>query len=96
VLNTISTVSMTRLGKTYGNLMVDVVPANEKLYERARRIVDVATGASAAEVDDALAASDGNARVAIVSILSGAPADEARARLDAAGQSIARALEDDA
>jgi hypothetical protein len=39
VLNTISTVSMIRLGKTYGNLMVDVVAANEKLVERVRRIV---------------------------------------------------------
>ena len=39
VLNTISTISMIRLGKTYGNLMVDVVAANEKLRERVRRIV---------------------------------------------------------
>ena len=45
VLNTISTVSMIRLGKTYGNLMVDVVAANDKLAERVRRIVAVATGA---------------------------------------------------
>ena len=47
VLNTISTISMIRLGKTYGNLMVDVVAANEKLHERVRRIVAAASGASA-------------------------------------------------
>ena len=48
VLNTISTISMIRLGKTYGNLMVDVVAANEKLQDRVRRIVGAATGASSA------------------------------------------------
>ncbi len=56
VLNTISTVSMIRLGKTYGNLMVDVVAANEKLHDRVRRIVGAATGASSGQVDAALAA----------------------------------------
>ena len=45
VLNTISTVAMVRLGKTYGNLMVDVVASNEKLRDRARRAVVIATGA---------------------------------------------------
>jgi N-acetylmuramic acid 6-phosphate etherase len=93
VLNTISTVSMIRLGKTYGNLMVDVVAANEKLQERVRRIVAAATGASSAEVDDALAAADGDARVAIVAILAGIDAAAARERLDASGRSIAGALE---
>lgn len=94
VLNTISTVSMIRLGKTYGNLMVDVVAANEKLNERVRRIVAAASGASSAEVDDALAAAGGDARVAIVSLLAGIDVDKARDRLDETGRSIARALED--
>lgn len=93
VLNTISTVSMIRLGKTYGNLMVDVVAANEKLSERVRRIVAAATGASNAQVDEALAAADGDARVAIVSLLAEIDADTARERLDASGRSIAGALE---
>ena len=90
VLNTISTVSMIRLGKTYGNLMVDVVAANEKLHERVRRIVRVATSASPADVDDAFAAADRKRprchRLA-------ADRDDrrgARARLDESGQSIAR------
>jgi N-acetylmuramic acid 6-phosphate etherase len=93
VLNTISTVSMIRLGKTYGNLMVDVAAANEKLHERVRRIVAAATGASSSQIDDALAAADGDARVAIVSLLAGIDADAARARLDESGRSIAGALE---
>ena len=94
VLNTISTISMIRLGKTYGNLMVDVVAANEKLQERVRRIVGAATGASSEEVDAALADADGSTRVAIVSLLAGVDAGTARARLDASDGSIARALED--
>ena len=93
VLNTISTLSMIRLGKTFGNLMVDVNATNEKLRARVRRIVGTATGATPDRVEDALTASSGDARVAIVSLLGGIEADEARARLDDAGQSIRRALE---
>src|SRR5919106_1046679 len=51
VLNTISTVSMIRLGRTFGNLMVDVVASNAKLRARARRVVMLATGARPAEGD---------------------------------------------
>src|SRR6476619_1330882 len=61
VLNMISTISMIRLGKTYGNLMVDVVAANEKLRDRVRRIVTVASAASATEVDHAVADAEGDA-----------------------------------
>jgi N-acetylmuramic acid 6-phosphate etherase len=93
VLNAISTISMIRLGKTYGNLMVDVVPANEKLRDRVRRIVGEATGASTDDVDAALAAAEGDARVAIVSLLADVDAESARARLDESGRSIGRALE---
>lgn len=93
VLNTISTISMIRLGKTYGNLMVDVVPANAKLHERVHRIVGTATGASRQQVDDALSSADGDARVAIVALLADIDAHDARKRLDESGRSIARALE---
>jgi N-acetylmuramic acid 6-phosphate etherase len=93
VLNTISTVSMIRLGKTYGNLMVDVVADNAKLRARARRAVALATDVSDAEIDGALAAAGGDAKLAILSLLTGLPAAEARPRLEAAGGSIRRALE---
>lgn len=92
VLNTLSTVVMIRLGKTYGSLMVDVVAANEKLAERMRRVVSTATGASAADVDDALSAAEGDARVAIVALRAGIDADAARAQLEAADRNIAAAL----
>jgi N-acetylmuramic acid 6-phosphate etherase len=94
VLNTISTVSMIRLGKTYGNLMVDVVAANEKLVERVRRIVASATGASGTEIDSALAEADGDTRVAIVAIVAGLDVQEARQRVARADGSIARALKE--
>jgi N-acetylmuramic acid 6-phosphate etherase len=93
VLNMISTISMIRLGKTYGDLRVDVAATNEKLRARARRIVRLATGASADEVDRVLAAADGSAKVAIVSLLAGIDADAARAKLTAASGNIRLALE---
>ena len=93
VLNAISTISMIRLGKTYGNLMVDVVAANEKLRERVRRIVGEATGVPAADIDAALEAAEGDTRVAILSVLANIDAESARVRLDESGRSIGRALE---
>ena len=93
VLNMLSTLSMVRLGKTYGHLMVDVAPSNEKLRARVRRIVRTAAGVSAEEAEVALAAADGDAKVAIVSLLGDIDADEARDRLDAAGGHVSRAVE---
>ena len=69
VLNMISTITMIRLGKTYGNLMVDVRASNEKLRARSRRIVALATGADDAEIEAALAATDGEVKNAILVIL---------------------------
>src|SRR3954470_14191291 len=92
VLNQVSTIAMIRLGKTYGDLMVDVTATNEKLRARSRRTVLLATGAGGAEVDAALAAGGGSAKVAIVSLLAGVDADEARERLEASGGRVREAL----
>jgi N-acetylmuramic acid 6-phosphate etherase len=92
ILNMISTITMVRVGKTFGNLMVDVVASNEKLHARVRRIVRNATGASPLAVDDALARSGGDVKVAIVSLLADVDAAGARARLDAAGGVVRGAL----
>ena len=92
VLNTLSTVTMIRLGKTYAGLMVDVSPANEKLRARVRSIVGEATGASTEEVAGALDEAGGDAKVAIVALLSGSDANTARARLEAAGGNVRLAL----
>jgi len=92
VLNAISTIAMIRLGKTFGNLMVDVAAENEKLRARVHRIVRTATGASPEEVSDALDAADGEAKVAIVSLLAAIDADSARTRLRAANGNVRLAL----
>ncbi|HXG75660.1 MAG TPA: N-acetylmuramic acid 6-phosphate etherase [Gaiellaceae bacterium] len=92
VLNMLSTISMIRLGKTFGNLMVGVLPANEKLRARVRRIVRTATGAPPERVEEALAAADGDAKVAIVSLLAGVDAAAARARLAETGGRVRPAL----
>ena len=93
VLNTISTVTMIRLGRTYAGLMVGVVRGNTKLRDRARRNVVVASGASEQQVDQALDAAAGDARVALVSLLAGVDADAARARLEASDGSVRKAAE---
>ncbi|MFF3687707.1 N-acetylmuramic acid 6-phosphate etherase [Streptomyces sp. NPDC002187] len=97
VLNMISTITMIRLGKTYGNLMVDVRASNDKLRARSRHIVSLATGASDAEIESALASTDGEVKNAILTLLAGVDAETAarllkesaghlRAALSAAGQ----------
>ena len=93
VLNMISTISMIRLGKTFGNLMVDLVPSNEKLRARARSIVREAAGVSTEEADEALARAGGDVKVAVVSLLAGLEPDEARRRLADAGGVVRRAVE---
>ena len=94
VLNMISTISMIRLGKTFGNLMVDVAATNEKLRARVRRIVETATGEGPERVEEALEASGGSAKVAIVSLLADIDADTARTRLAAAGDNVRLALDE--
>jgi N-acetylmuramic acid 6-phosphate etherase len=93
VLNTISTIAMVRLGRTFGNLMVAVAALNEKQRGRARRTVELATGVGEAQVDAALDAAGGDAKVAIVSLLAGVDAAEARGRLDRNGGVVRRSLE---
>lgn len=94
VLNIISTVAMVRLGKTFGNLMVDLRANNQKLRDRARRIASQATGAEMKQVDDALRASDGEVKVAILMLLGGLSVTEARQRLESHRGVVRKALED--
>ncbi len=94
VLNSVSTITMVRLGKTYGNLMVDVQASNEKLRARALRAVSVATAAPEEDVAAAIAAADGDAKVAIVSLLAGVDTETARTRLSDARGVIREAVGD--
>ncbi len=91
VLNALSTLVMVRLGKTFGNLMVDVAPGNEKLRDRGRRIVEAATGASSDAASTALEAADGSVKVAVVMLLADVSAHDASRRL-AEGRSVREAL----
>lgn len=92
ILNMISTATMVRLGKTYGNLMVDVAPTNLKLIDRAVRIVREATGCDEADARPALAEAGNHAKTAIVMLLGDIDAAEAGRRLDAAGGFVRAAL----
>ncbi|KND36891.1 N-acetylmuramic acid 6-phosphate etherase [Streptomyces acidiscabies] len=92
VLNMISTITMIRLGKTYGNLMVDVRASNEKLRARSRRIVGVATGAEDDEIEAALTATGGEVKDAVLMLLAGVDAGTARRLLAEAGGQLRSAL----
>lgn len=81
VLNMISTISMVRTGKTFGNLMVDLRATNQKLRDRAHRIVIQATGAEPEAARRALADANGEVKVAILMLLAGAEAGQARESL---------------
>lgn len=94
VLNMISTAAMVRLGKVYGNLMVDVQPTNEKLVDRAVRIVAEATGCGNLEAERALSESGRHAKTAIVMLLCGVGADEARVRLASSKGFVRQAIRD--
>jgi N-acetylmuramic acid 6-phosphate etherase len=92
VLNMISTAVMVRLGKTYGNLMVDVQATNKKLRARAGRIVAAAANVDGETAESALQASDGEVKTAIVSTLLHVSSDEARQRLRAVDGNVREAV----
>jgi len=92
VLNMISTATMIRLGYVYGNLMVNVQPTNEKLLDRACRIVSQATGADIERAAELLTEADGIVKTAIVMGRLGIPRGDAERRLSACGGRISEAL----
>ncbi len=85
VLNMISTGVMVKLGKVYGNLMVDVRPTNSKLVDRARRIIAQVTGIQYDTAALLLEESGNQVKTAIVMAQKGVSADEARRLISAAG-----------
>jgi N-acetylmuramic acid 6-phosphate etherase len=93
ILNMISTASMIRLGKVYGNLMVDVKVTNQKLAQRARGIVCKVTGVSDDEAARLLEQTHNEVKPAIVMALLDITADDARARLAAAGGMLRQVIE---
>ncbi|MEJ7837866.1 MAG: N-acetylmuramic acid 6-phosphate etherase [Thermomicrobiales bacterium] len=95
VLNMLSSGVMIKLGKTFGNLMVDVKTSNAKLQTRAVHIVAEATGIGDQAAAVVLAVSDNEVKTAIVSVLSGIAPDQARDRLALNDGIVARAIAND-
>jgi N-acetylmuramic acid 6-phosphate etherase len=92
VLNMLSTAAMARLGHVYENLMIDVVPRNQKLIERSRRILAEASGKDLSAAEHALRQSGHKLRVALVMLKREVSAGEAKKRLRRAGGNLRKAL----
>ncbi|MFJ4369832.1 N-acetylmuramic acid 6-phosphate etherase [Streptomyces chartreusis] len=92
VLNMLSTITMIRLGKTYGNLMVDVRASNEKLRARSRRIVALATGATDPDIERALTEAGGEVKTAILILLADTDGPSATRLLTDSGGHLRAAL----
>jgi len=95
VLNMLTTVSMIKVGKTYGNLMVDVQTGSEKLKDRARRILSIVTGITYDEADALLRLAKWNVKAAIVMQKAGVTLPQALKRLKKSEDSIRDALGED-
>ena len=91
-LNMLSTAAMARLGHVYENLMIDAVLTNDKLAERALRILVAASGRNLSAAEHALRAAGHNMRVALVMLKLRVGAGEARKRLRAARGDLRKAL----
>jgi N-acetylmuramic acid 6-phosphate etherase len=94
VLNMISTSSMVRMGKVYGNLMVDLLPNSKKLVERGKGIVMMITGVEYAEAEALYEAAGRNVKTAVVMQRLSVDRNEAERCLDEADGLLARALEE--
>jgi N-acetylmuramic acid 6-phosphate etherase len=95
VLNMLTTGAMVRIGKTYGNLMVDVHTGSEKLKDRARRIVNIVTGVDYDEADRLLKKAHWNVKAAIVMQKTALPYPKALTRLRKAHDSMRQAIGED-
>src|SRR5688500_4849393 len=95
VLNMLTTGAMIRIGKTYGNLMVDVHTGSEKIKDRARRIVNIVTGVEYEDADRLLKKAHWNVKAAIVMQKTGSPYPKALARLRKAHDSMRQAIGED-
>ncbi|MBE1593061.1 N-acetylmuramic acid 6-phosphate etherase [Nonomuraea angiospora] len=92
VLNMISTISMVKLGRTYGNKMIEMSAMNNKLAGRALRMVSDITGADLETAETALDAAGGQAKIAVLMIQHGLDAEGARALLESHGERLSDAL----
>src|SRR5689334_11903784 len=92
ILNMMTTASMIRLGKVYGNMMVDLQLKSRKLEERARRVLMIATGADYAAASRYLAKADGHVKSALVMMKRKVTLAEAKRMLSESNGMVGRAL----
>ena len=92
-LNILSTGVMVRLGKVFGNRMVDVSVSNSKLEDRARRILRDLAGVDSAKAEELLELSGGSVKLALLMAATGCEAPAAQAQLQACAGSLRQALE---
>jgi len=95
VLNMLTTIAMIKVGKTYGNLMVDVQTGSEKLKDRARRIITIVTGIDYDAADALLKRARWNVKAAIVMQKTGLTLPRALQRLKKADDSVRDAIGED-
>lgn len=95
VLNMLTTISMVRIGKTYGNLMVDVRTGSEKLKDRAKRILMIVTGIDDVQAAELLKKSKWNVKVAIVMQKAGLSPTQAAKRLRQSNDLVREAIGED-
>jgi N-acetylmuramic acid 6-phosphate etherase len=95
VLNMLTTIAMIKVGKTYGNLMVDVQTGSEKLKDRARRIITIVTGIDYDAADALLKRARWNVKAAIVMQKTGLTLPQALQRLKKADDSVREAIGED-
>jgi N-acetylmuramic acid 6-phosphate etherase len=95
VLNMLTTAAMVRVGKTYGNLMVDVQTTSEKLKDRARRILTIVSGIEYADADRLLKRARWNVKTAIVMQKTGVGYRQALAKLREADDVVRVAIGED-
>ena len=93
VLNMLTTTSMIRLGKVYGNMMVDLQMTSRKLEERSKRTVMMVTGVDYEEAAQVLKKCGGHVKTALVMILANVDANEARKRLEASDGFVRNAID---
>lgn len=95
VLNMLSSCAMIKLGKTYGNLMVNVRPINDKLKKRVIEILKAAAGCSTDEANEALTVANGNTKAAILMLVLGVGLQEAEALLERHDGNVKKAVRGD-
>ena len=93
VLNMLTTAAMIRMGKVYGNMMIDLMMTSRKLEERSKRVVMMVTGVSYEEAARVLKEAKGHVKTALVMILAGVTAEQARKRLKESNGFVRKAVE---